>query len=39
MTTMTRWEPLREFLAMQDRMNRMTRPFRESYSPEGRKRR
>jgi len=35
MTTMTRWEPLREFLAMQDRMNRMTRPFRESYSPEG----
>ena len=35
MTTMTRWEPLREFLAMQERMNRMNRPFRESYSPEG----
>ena len=34
MTTMTRWEPLREFLAMQERMNRMNRPFRESYSPE-----
>ncbi len=32
MTTMTRWEPLREFLAMQDRMNRMNRL---SYSPEG----
>ena len=32
MTTMTRWEPLREFLAMQERMNRMNRL---SYSPEG----
>ena len=32
MTTMTRWEPLRQFLAMQDRMNRMNRL---SYSPEG----
>jgi HSP20 family protein len=32
MTTMTRWEPLREFLAMQDRMNRLNRL---SYSPEG----
>ncbi len=32
MTTLTRWEPFREFSAMQDRMNRL---FRESYSPEG----
>ena len=35
MTLMTRWEPLREFSAMQDRMNRVNRLFRESYSPEG----
>jgi len=34
MTQLTRWEPVREFLAMQDRMNRMNRLFRESYSPE-----
>ncbi len=34
MTLMTRWEPLREFSAMQDRINRMNRLFRESYSPE-----
>ena len=34
MTLLTRWEPLREF-SMQDRMNRMNRLFRESYSPEG----
>jgi HSP20 family protein len=33
--TLTRWEPLREFSAMQDRINRMNRLFRESYSPEG----
>jgi HSP20 family protein len=32
MTLLTRWEPLREFSTMQDRMNRF---FRESYSPEG----
>ncbi|PYX23673.1 MAG: molecular chaperone [Acidobacteria bacterium] len=32
---MTRWEPFREFSTMQDRMNRMNRLFRESYSPEG----
>ena len=32
MTLLTRWEPLREFSTMQDRMNRL---FRESYSPEG----
>jgi HSP20 family protein len=32
MTQLTRWEPLREFLAMQDRMNRMNRL---SYNPEG----
>ena len=35
MTLLTRWEPLREFSVMQDRMNRMNRLFRESYSPEG----
>jgi len=35
MTLLTRREPLREFSAMQDRMNRMNRLFRESYSPEG----
>jgi HSP20 family protein len=30
---MTRWEPLREFSAMHDRLNRMNRLFRESFSP------
>jgi HSP20 family protein len=35
MTLLTRWEPLRDFSTMQDRMNRMNRLFRESYSPEG----
>jgi HSP20 family protein len=34
MTVLTRWEPFREFSA-QDRMNRMNRLFRGSYSPEG----
>ena len=34
MTLLTRWEPFREFSTMQDRMNRMNRFFRESYSPE-----
>ena len=34
MTLLTRWEPLREFSIMQERMNRMNRLFRESYSPE-----
>jgi HSP20 family protein len=34
MTVLTRWEPFREFSAMQDRTNRMNRLFRESYSPE-----
>ena len=34
MTLLSRWEPLREFSAMQDRINRMSRLFRESYSPE-----
>src|SRR6202035_3322245 len=34
MTLLTRWEPFREFSATQDRMNRMNRLFRESYSPE-----
>ncbi len=35
MTLLTGWESLREFSAMQERMNRMNRLFRESYSPEG----
>ena len=35
MTLMTRWQPFRELSTMQDRMNRMDRLFRESYSPEG----
>src|SRR5437762_2422453 len=35
MTLLTRWEPFREFSAMQDRINRRDRLFRESYSPEG----
>jgi HSP20 family protein len=34
MTLLTRWEPFREFAITQDRMNRMNRLFRESYSPE-----
>jgi HSP20 family protein len=33
MTLLTRWEPFREFSTLQDRMNRMNRLFRESYSP------
>src|SRR5258708_60051 len=35
MTLLTGWESLRELSAMQDRMNRMNRLFREPYSPEG----
>src|SRR2546429_770666 len=35
MTVLTRWDPFREFSTMQDRMNRMNRLFRVSYSPEG----
>ena len=35
MTVLTRWDPVREFSTMQERMNRMDRLFRESYSPEG----
>jgi HSP20 family protein len=35
MTLLTRWEPVREFSTMVDRMNRMNRVFRESYNPEG----
>jgi HSP20 family protein len=34
MTLLTRWEPFREFSITQDRMNRMNRFLRESYSPE-----
>ena len=34
MTLLTRWEPLREFSAMQDRINRMNPLFREWYRPE-----
>src|SRR5579864_6867928 len=35
MTQLIRWEPFREFSTMQERMNRMNRLFRESFSPEG----
>src|ERR1700675_4817533 len=35
MTLLTRWDPLREFSIMQDRLNRMNRLSRESYGPEG----
>jgi HSP20 family protein len=34
MTLLTHWEPFREFSTIQDRMNRLNRLFRESYSPE-----
>ena len=34
MTVLTRWDPYHEFSTMQERMNRMNRLFRESYSPE-----
>jgi HSP20 family protein len=34
MTLLTRWEPF-QFSTMQDRLNRLNRLFRESYSPEG----
>src|ERR1700735_3676586 len=34
MTLLTGWESVRELSAMQDRMNRMNRLLRESYSPE-----
>jgi HSP20 family protein len=34
MTVLTRWEPVREFSGLQDRVNRMNRLFRESFSPE-----
>ena len=34
MTQLTRWDPIREFSTMQDRVNRLQRFFRESYSPE-----
>jgi HSP20 family protein len=32
MTMITRWDPFREFVTIQDRMNRL---FRDSYGPEG----
>ena len=35
MTLLTSWESLRELSAMQERMNRINRLFRESNSPEG----
>jgi HSP20 family protein len=35
MTLLTHWEPFHELSTMQDRINRMNRLFRESYSPEG----
>jgi HSP20 family protein len=34
MTVLTRWEPVRKFSGLQDRVNRMNRLFRESFSPE-----
>jgi HSP20 family protein len=34
MTLLTGWESVRELSAMQDRLNRINRLFRESYSPE-----
>jgi len=34
MTQLTRWEPFREFSTMQDRITRLNRLFRESFSPE-----
>ena len=33
MTVISRWDPFREFVTLQDRMNRL---FRDSYGPEGR---
>jgi HSP20 family protein len=35
MTLLTRWEPVREFSSLQDRLSRMNRLIRESFSPEG----
>src|SRR5438552_18752402 len=35
MTLLTRWDPLREFSMLHDRMNRMNRLSSKSYSPEG----
>jgi HSP20 family protein len=35
MSLFTRWEPIREFSSLHDRLNRMNRLFRESFSPEG----
>ena len=35
MTLLSRWEPLREFAIMQDRVNRVNRLSREGYGPEG----
>jgi HSP20 family protein len=34
MTVLTRWEPVREFSSLQNRLNRMNRLFRESFSSE-----
>src|SRR5437588_11207284 len=35
MTVLTRWDPFRDYSTIEDRMYRMDRLFRESYSPEG----
>src|SRR3979411_3070410 len=35
MTVLTGWEPFRDSSTMRDRINRVNRLFRESYSPEG----
>jgi HSP20 family protein len=34
MTVLTRWEPVREFSGLQDRLNRLNRLFRESFTSE-----
>ncbi len=34
MTLLTRWEPFREFSTQQDRLNRLNRLFRESFTPQ-----
>jgi hypothetical protein len=39
MTLLTRWEPFREFSAMQDRMNRMNRLSVSRIAPKFRKKR
>jgi HSP20 family protein len=35
MTRIIRWEPVREFFGLQDRLNRMNYFFREAFNSEG----